>query len=74
MSWDKALNSLFNFNLYFYSLKEQAGWNGTAQSVTVRDAEFGRLRIRTFGSYSFRIDNVPVFAAELAETMWEAVG
>lgn len=70
MNWDKAFKSPFKSDLYFYSMKEQAGlkW-GTAQPVTVRDAEFGALRIRAFGSYSFRIEDVAVFSAKLMGTL-----
>lgn len=69
-NWDKAFKSPFKSDLYFFTTKEQAGlkW-GTPQPITVRDKEFGPLRIRAFGSYSFRIDNVPVFAAKLMGTL-----
>ena len=69
-NWDKAFQSPFKSDLYFFTTKEQAGlkW-GTPQPITVRDKEFGPLRIRAFGSYSFRIDNVPVFAAKLMGTL-----
>lgn len=69
-NWDKAFQSPFKSDLYFFTTKEQAGlkW-GTPQPITVRDKEFGPLRIRAFGSYSFRIDTVPVFAAKLMGTL-----
>jgi len=69
-NWDKAFQSPFKSDLYFFTTKEQAGlkW-GTAQPITVRDKEFGPLRIRAFGSYSFRINDVPVFAAKLMGTL-----
>lgn len=70
MNWDKAFKSPFKSDLYFYTLKEQAGlkW-GSAQPITVRDAEFGPLRIRAHGSYSFRIEDVAVFGAKLMGTL-----
>lgn len=66
MNWDKGFASPFKTDVYFYSQKEQTGlkW-GTAQPVTVRDKEFGALRIRAFGSYSFRIEDVPSFAVKV---------
>ncbi|TPG47099.1 SPFH domain-containing protein [Sphingomonas glacialis] len=69
-NWDKGFVSPFKADVYFFSSKEQAGlkW-GTAQPITVRDKDFGPLRIRAFGSYSFRVDNVPVFAAKLMGTL-----
>jgi membrane protease subunit (stomatin/prohibitin family) len=70
MNWDKGFKSPFKAEVYFFTAKEQAGlkW-GTAQPITVRDKEFGPLRIRAFGSYSFRVENVPVFAAKLMGTL-----
>jgi membrane protease subunit (stomatin/prohibitin family) len=66
MNWDKAFNSPFKSDIYFFSTKEQINlkW-GTAQPVTVRDKEFGPLRIRAFGGYSFRINEVSPFAVKL---------
>jgi len=66
MNWDKAFNSPFKSDVYFFSTKEQINlkW-GTAQPVTVRDKEFGPLRIRAFGAYSFRIEEVSPFAVKL---------
>ena len=68
-NWDKGFKSPFKADVYFFSLREQAGlkW-GTAQPITVRDKEFGPLRVRAFGSYSFRIDDVAVFATKLMGT------
>ncbi|MBO9713728.1 SPFH domain-containing protein [Sphingomonas sp.] len=65
-NWDKGFASPFKSDVYFYSLKEQIGlkW-GTAQPITVRDKEFGPLRIRAFGSYSFCIGDVPVFETKM---------
>jgi len=70
MNWQTGFRSPFKADLYFFSLREQAGlkW-GTAQPITVRDKEYGPLRIRAFGSYSFRIGDVPVFAAKLMGTL-----
>lgn len=70
MNWDKGFASPFKSDIYFFTSREQAGlkW-GTAQPITVRDKEFGPLRIRAFGSYSFRVEDVPVFAAKLMGTL-----
>jgi membrane protease subunit (stomatin/prohibitin family) len=66
MNWDKGFRSPFKADVYFFSLREQTGlkW-GTPQPITVRDKEFGPLRIRAFGSYSFRIDDVATFAVKM---------
>jgi membrane protease subunit (stomatin/prohibitin family) len=73
MNWDKAFKSPFKSDVVFLSLKEQHGlkW-GTAQPVTVRDSEFGALRLRAFGSYSFRVNEVAPFISRILGTL-EAV-
>ncbi|MDV3457786.1 SPFH domain-containing protein [Sphingomonas sp. HF-S4] len=66
MNWDKGFNSPFKADVYFFSQKEQTGlkW-GTQQPITVRDKEFGPLRVRAFGSYSFRVESVSTFAIKM---------
>lgn len=70
MNWDKGFQAPFKADVLFFSQKEQTGhkW-GTPQPVTVRDKEFGPLRIRAFGGYSFRIADVPVFQAKIMGTL-----
>lgn len=70
MNWDKGFKSPFKSDVVFLSRKEQHGlkW-GTAQPVTVRDAEFGALRIRAFGSYSFRVANLEPFVSRVVGTL-----
>ena len=70
MNWDKGFTSPFKSDIFFFTSREQAGlkW-GTTQPITVRDKEFGPLRIRAFGSYSFRVEEVSVFAAKLMGTL-----
>ena len=69
-NWQTGFASPYKADVYFFTSKEQAGlkW-GTAQPITVRDKEFGALRIRAFGTYAFRIDDVPTFAAKLMGTL-----
>lgn len=70
LSWDKAFKSPFKSDVVFFSQKEQIGqkW-GTTQPVTIRDAEFGPIRVRAFGSFSFRIDKVAPFTSRLLGTL-----
>ena len=70
MSWQTGFKSPFKADVYFFTTKEQTGlkW-GTPQPITVRDKEFGPLRIRAFGTYGFRIGDIAVFAAKLLGTM-----
>lgn len=66
LNWDKGFASPFKADITFFSQKEQTGrkW-GTTQPIAVRDPEFGPLRVRAFGSYSFRIEQVAAFAVKL---------
>jgi len=72
MNWDKGFKSPFKSDVYFFSEKEQIGlkW-GTAQPVTLRDPELGPLRVRAFGSYSFRIKEVAPFCSRIMGTLSE---
>lgn len=69
-NWDKGFKSPFKSDVLFFTQKEQTGlkW-GTPQPVTVRDKEFGPLRIRAFGSYSFRVEDAPIFQRKLMGTL-----
>ncbi len=69
MNWDKAFKSPFKSDVVFFSQKEQINlkW-GTPQPITVRDKEFGAIRIRAFGGYSFRVEDVAPFAATIVGT------
>lgn len=71
-NWDKGFKSPFKSDVLFFTQKEQTGlkW-GTPQPVTVRDKELGALRIRAFGSYSFRIEDAPIFQQKLMGTLDE---
>lgn len=66
-NWDKAFESPFKSDVYFVSTREfvDLKW-GTAQPITVRDKEFGPLRIRAFGNYSFKISDVEPFWTKLS--------
>lgn len=70
MNWDKAFASPFKSDVYFFTIKEQAGlkW-GTPQPITLRDKDYGPIRIRAFGSYSFRISDLPVFKTNVMGTL-----
>ena len=72
MNWDKAFKSPFKSDVVFFSQKEQPGlkW-GTSQPVTIRDAEFGAIRLRAFGTWSFKLDKVAPFASSLLGTLGE---
>jgi membrane protease subunit (stomatin/prohibitin family) len=68
-NWDKAFESPFKSDVYFFSTRVQTAqrW-GTQQPITIRDKEFGAVRLRAFGVYSFRVANPAVFQANIAAT------
>lgn len=65
-NWDKFFESPFKADIYFFSLREQLDrkW-GTPQPVTVRDKEYGALRIRAHGIYSYSLYDTEKFWAKL---------
>ena len=68
-NWDKAFESPFKSDIYYFNKREQIDqkW-GTTQPITIRDKEFGPLRIRAFGNYSYSIENIEPFWTRLCGT------
>jgi membrane protease subunit (stomatin/prohibitin family) len=64
-NWDKLFESPFKSDVYFFSTRQQIDqkW-GTPQPVTIRDKDFGAVRLRAFGNYSFRIADPKLFHAK----------
>jgi len=71
-NWDKAFESPFKSDVYFFSTREQVNqlW-GTATPITLRDKEFGIVRIRANGAYSYQIKDVDTFWKKLSSTTEE---
>ena len=68
-NWDKLFESPFKSDVYFFSTRIQTGrrW-GTQQPITIRDADFGMVRLRAFGLYSYRVADAKLFHKELSGT------
>ena len=68
-SWKYALESPFKADVYFVVTRVFTGnkW-GTANPVMMRDADFGIVRLRAYGTYDFRIVDAPRFLKEVAGT------
>jgi membrane protease subunit (stomatin/prohibitin family) len=68
-NWEKGFNSPFKSDVYFFSTREQIDqkW-GTPQPIILRDSEMGPIRIRTFGTYSYRIKNPTDFFKKISGT------
>ncbi|MGD9680674.1 MAG: SPFH domain-containing protein [Candidatus Obscuribacterales bacterium] len=69
LNWDKAFKSPFKSDVYFFSTREQIDqrW-GTQAPVTVRDKEFGPIRLRAFGTYSYKIEEPTTFHQKISGT------
>jgi membrane protease subunit (stomatin/prohibitin family) len=61
-NWDKLFESPFKSDVYFFStrLRLNQKW-GTSNPITLRDREFGAIRLRAFGIYTFKIAAPHVF-------------
>jgi membrane protease subunit (stomatin/prohibitin family) len=68
-NWDKLFESPFKSDVYFFSTRQQVDqkW-GTPQPITIRDADFGAVRLRAFGNYSFRMADPKLFHTEISGT------
>jgi membrane protease subunit (stomatin/prohibitin family) len=69
MNWDKEFESPFKSDVYFFSthLQIDQKW-GTATPITIRDGEFGAVRLRGYGIYSYRISDPRVFFTQVSGT------
>ena len=68
-NWDKLFESPFKSDVYFFSTRQQIDqkW-GTPQPITIRDTDFGAVRLRAFGNYNFRIADPRLFHTEISGT------
>ena len=66
-NWDKLFESPFKSDVYFFSTTQQIGrrW-GTPQAISVRDKDFGMVRMRAFGLYSWHITDAKTFFTSVA--------
>ena len=69
MNWDKKFQSPFKSDVYFFSTRIQTNqrW-GTATPITIRDKEFGAVRVRGYGIYSWHIADPKVFHSKISGT------
>jgi membrane protease subunit (stomatin/prohibitin family) len=62
MNWDKAFKSPFKSDVYFFvnRLQTNQHW-GTPNPITIRDKEFGAVRLRAFGIYAYHLADPKLF-------------
>ncbi len=65
--WKYGFQSPFKADVYFVNTRLFTGnkW-GTSNPIMLRDADFGIVRARAFGTYDFRVSNVQTFLREVA--------
>jgi len=69
MNWDKAFQSPFKSDVYFFSTRMQVDQHwGTPTPITIRDKEFGAVRIRAFGIYAYHIVDAKTFYQKVSGT------
>lgn len=68
-NWSKDFESPFKSEVYFFSTRLQMDqkW-GTATPITIRDNEFGAVRLRCFGIYAYRIIDPKLFYNQVSGT------
>ena len=68
-NWDKAFKSPFKSDVYFFSTRQQINqkW-GTTTPITIRDKEFGAVRMRGYGIYAYRIQDPKIFYEKISGT------
>jgi membrane protease subunit (stomatin/prohibitin family) len=68
-NWDKLFQSPFKSDVYFFSTRLQVDqrW-GTPQPVTLRDKDFGAIRVRAFGNYAWRVADPRRFQQQVSGT------
>ncbi|MEQ6434633.1 SPFH and helix-turn-helix domain-containing protein [Comamonas sp. w2-DMI] len=67
--WKYGFNSPFKCDIYFINTRLFTGnkW-GTSNPIMMRDKDFGVVRLRSFGTYDFRIVEPAKFLKEVAGT------
>jgi membrane protease subunit (stomatin/prohibitin family) len=68
-NWDKKFQSPFKSDVYFFSSRIQTDQHwGTQNPITIRDKEFGAIRLRGFGIYSYHIADAKSFYSKISGT------
>ena len=68
-NWDKAFKSPFKSDVYFFSARIQTDQHwGTQNPITIRDKEFGAVRLRGFGIYSYHLSEPKTFYSKISGT------
>ena len=67
--WKHGFNSPYKAEIYFVNTAQQPDYKwGTSNPIMLRDADFGMVRVRGYGSYVFRVSDPGKFLKELVAT------
>ena len=68
-SWGYGFKSPFYADVYFINTKQFTNqkW-GTSNPITMRDKDFGTIRLRGYGNFAFKVANAELFLKELSST------
>ncbi len=69
-NWDKLFESPFKSDVYFFSTRQRLDrkW-GTPNPITIRDKDFGMVRLRAFGIYAYHVVDPKVFYLAVSGTV-----
>jgi membrane protease subunit (stomatin/prohibitin family) len=68
-NWDKLFQSPFKSDVYFFSTRQQVNQHwGTPNPITIRDKDFGMIRMRGFGIYSYHVSDPKTFYQKISGT------
>lgn len=67
-NWKYLFETPIKTDIYFVNMRQftDEKW-GTINPIIIRDKDFGIVRVRGFGKYSFRVNDPKVFLNELLE-------
>ncbi len=67
--WMYAFQTPTTVDVYFINTKQFTGYKwGTANPIIMRDADFGAIRVKGYGSYAFKVKEASTFLKELFGT------
>lgn len=69
LAWPRGFKQAFTADVFFVNTKQFTNqkW-GTTNPITMRDKDFGSIRIRSYGSFAFKVNDAKLFLQELFGT------
>jgi len=69
LAWPRGFKSPFTADVFFVNTKQFTNlkW-GTTNPITMRDKDFGSIRIRGYGSFAFKVNDASIFLKEMFGT------